>query len=150
MAAGKRDVVASPEESRAVSDYWDREGLAQTILDYLGDSGKNVNALTVEGLAQVDQFHTGGLIATTELAELAEISKWARVLDVGGGLGDQVKHLGGALKAPHDDGASDVVWTKQALPATVMDDDLPAIRLAGKRNTEGGRLSRARAAFVRP
>ena len=262
----------------AVNAYWSREGLGQTILDSLVASGKRLDALTIEDLALVDQFHSGGIRATTGLAELAEISQGARVLDVGGGLGgpartlavlfgckvtvidltesyvqpaeilteriglgDQVKHyVGNALELPFDDGAFDVVWTQQSgmnirdkerlyegfyrvmapggtlafqefmagpvqptifpvmwahdgstsflrtsnemrsliesvgfrarvwndvtadtstpgapdsehsIAAILMGDNLPAIRLAGRRNEEEGRVVRVRAVFERP
>ncbi len=78
---------------QAVSDYWNREGLGQTILDALVASGKRLDALTIEDLAPVDQFHTGGIATTIELAELAEIAQGARVLDVGGGLGGPARTL---------------------------------------------------------
>ncbi len=64
---------------QAVSDHWDREGLGQTILDALVASGKRLDALTIEDLAPVDQFHNGGMRATTMLAEVAELSKGAKV-----------------------------------------------------------------------
>ena len=41
----------------------------------------------------MDQFHSGGMGATTTLAELAELSKGARVLDAGGGLGGPARTL---------------------------------------------------------
>ena len=78
---------------QAINDYWSREGLGQTILDALVASGKRLDALTIEDLAPVDQFHSGGMGATTGLAELAEISQGARVLDVGGGLGGPARTL---------------------------------------------------------
>ncbi len=144
--------MVQPDSMQTVSDYWSREGLGQTILDALVAAGICLDALTVEDLAPVDQFHSGGMVATTGLAELAEISPGARVLDVGGGLGgpartlasrfdcqvtvidltesyveaakiltdriglgDQVKHyVGNALELPFDDGAFDVVWTQQS------------------------------------
>lgn len=85
--------MSSTEESGSISRYWNREGLGQTILDYLVASGKSLDALTIEDLAPVDQFHTGSLESTIELAELAEISPGAKVLDVGGGLGGPARTL---------------------------------------------------------
>ncbi len=76
-----------------MNDQWNREGLGQTILDALVASGKRLDALTIEDLAPVDQFHGGGMGATTTLAELAELSKGAKVLDVGGGLGGPARML---------------------------------------------------------
>ena len=85
--------MANPDSLRAVSDHWEREGLGQRILDALVDSGKRPDALTIEDLAPVDHYHTGGFEATSELAELAGLSKESKVLDVGGGLGGPARTL---------------------------------------------------------
>lgn len=144
--------MENDDSSKTVSNYWSRRGLGQTILDALVAAGRPLDALTVEDLAPMDQFHSGGMGATTGLAELAEIPRGARVLDVGGGLGgpartlasrfgcqvtvidltesymeaakiltdriglgDQVVHyVGNALELSFDDGAFDVVWTQQS------------------------------------
>ena len=78
---------------QVVSNHWNREGLGQTILDVLAASGKHLDALTIDDLAPVDQFHTGSMAATVALAELAELSKGAKVLDAGGGLGGPARTL---------------------------------------------------------
>jgi hypothetical protein len=61
--------------------------LGQTILDALAASGKHLEALTIDDLAPLDQFHGGGKGATVRLARLAGLTPGMRVLDVGGGLG---------------------------------------------------------------
>ena len=63
------------------------KGRDKPILDSLVAAGKNLDALTIEDLAPVDQFHGGGMGATKGLVELAEISRSATVLDVGDGPG---------------------------------------------------------------
>ena len=73
--------------------YWERAGLGQAILDALAASGKNLDALTVDDLAPLDQFHGGGKTATERLARLAELSPGTRVFDVGGGLGGPARTL---------------------------------------------------------
>ncbi len=55
--------------------------------------GKEGAALTIENLAAVDQFHTGGIRATRTLARRATIKAEDRVLDVGGGLGGPARLL---------------------------------------------------------
>ena len=85
--------MENADSLQVINDYWSREGLGQTILDSLIASGKRLDALTIEDLAPVDQFHNGGIQATTELAELAKISQGARVLDVGGGVGGPARTL---------------------------------------------------------
>ncbi len=78
---------------QAVNAYWSRKGLGQTILDSLVAAGENSDALIIENLAPVDQFHGGGKGTTKGLAELVDISRNATVLDVGGGLGGPARTL---------------------------------------------------------
>src|SRR5437588_9122893 len=49
--------------------------------------------LTVTQLAPLDQFHTRGILATTELAEAAELAPSTRVLDLGCGIGGPARYL---------------------------------------------------------
>ena len=73
--------------------FWEREGLGQAILDVLAASGANLDALTVDDLAPMDQFHGGGKDVTVRLARLAGLTPGLRVLDAGGGLGGQARTL---------------------------------------------------------
>jgi hypothetical protein len=43
-----------------INGYWGRDGLERAILDCLAASGKNLDALTIDDLASLDQFHGGG------------------------------------------------------------------------------------------
>jgi ubiquinone/menaquinone biosynthesis C-methylase UbiE len=78
---------------QAINDYWGRDGLAQAILDALAASGKNLETLTIDDLAPLDQFHGGGKEATVRLARLAGLQPGMRILDVGGGLGGPARTL---------------------------------------------------------
>lgn len=49
--------------------------------------------LSPEELASLDHFHTGGLNATRELLETAQIRAGVRVLDIGAGLGGSARLL---------------------------------------------------------
>ncbi len=69
------------------------------ILAALDNLSKDGAALTIEDLAPLDQFHTGGLFATRALAQRTEISANDRVLDVGGGLGGPARVLAQAFGA---------------------------------------------------
>jgi SAM-dependent methyltransferase len=80
-------------ETQAIEAYWSRPGLGQAILDSLVAMGKNLDALTVDDLAPLDQFHGGGKGATLRLARLAKLEPGTRVLDVGGGLGGPARML---------------------------------------------------------
>src|SRR3989442_6950479 len=78
---------------QAINDYWGRDGLGQAILDTLAASGKNLDALTIDDLAPLDQFHGGGKGVTVRLARLAGLTPEMWVLDVGGGLGGPARTL---------------------------------------------------------
>ncbi len=76
-----------------MSDHWEREHLAEQILEALAASDKNLDALTIDDLAVTDQFHGGGKPATVRLAKLLGARAGLRVLDVGGGLGGPARTL---------------------------------------------------------
>ena len=80
-------------ESGSADSYWGRAGLGQAILDALAAQGKDLDALTVDDLAPLDQFHGGGKASTVRLAQLAGLTPGTRVLDVGGGLGGPARTL---------------------------------------------------------
>ncbi len=73
--------------------HWERGGLLDAIDAALAASGKAPDALTVDDLVPLDQFHGGGKAATLRLARLAGLSPGMRVLDVGGGLGGPARTL---------------------------------------------------------
>jgi len=80
-------------DAQAISQYWGRDNLGQAILDALAESGKHLDALTVDDLAPFDQFHGGGKKSTERLAGLAGFTPGTRVLDVGGGFGGPARTL---------------------------------------------------------
>jgi ubiquinone/menaquinone biosynthesis C-methylase UbiE len=85
--------MADASHIQVINDYWGRDGLGQAILDVLARSGKDLNALTIDDLAPLDQFHGGGKAATMRLARLAGLQPRMQVLDVGGGLGGPARTL---------------------------------------------------------
>lgn len=78
---------------RAISEYWGRDDLGRAILEALTAEGKDLDALTIDDLAPLDQFHSGGKRSTQRLARMAELRAGTRVLDVGGGLGGPARTL---------------------------------------------------------
>ena len=76
-----------------IARYWGREHLAEAILAALTARGVSLDALTVDTLAPVDQFHGGGKPGTVRLAKLAAVRPGTRVLDVGGGFGGPARTL---------------------------------------------------------
>jgi len=85
--------LGDAEDPRTLREYWARSGLGAAILDALNASGKDLDALTVDDLAPMDQFHGGGMAMTRRLARLGELGPDMRVLDVGGGLGGPARTL---------------------------------------------------------
>ena len=82
-----------PYAPQAVADHYGKRDLAQTILAALRAAGKDVDRLTIDDLAPVDEFHTGGRNASARLAQLAEVKAGQRVLDVGCGIGGPSRYL---------------------------------------------------------
>lgn len=71
----------------AIRTHYARSDLGNAILAALEKAGKDLNHLTPEELAPVDEFHIRGRTATLELARAASLDASRRVLDVGSGIG---------------------------------------------------------------
>ena len=81
----------------SIAQHYGSPGLAERVVSALAHAGKDMNALTVEDVAPLDQFHTGGLAATRELIKYADdVRPGSRVLDVGSGLGGAARVLASA------------------------------------------------------
>ncbi len=78
---------------RSVDDHYGCGELERLILKTLREAGKDLNALTIDDLAPVDQLHVHGKKATLELARLAGLTPAMKVLDVGGGIGGPARTL---------------------------------------------------------
>ena len=73
--------------NKAIEAHYTRKDLGDVILEALVKAGKDVNHLTPEDLAPIDQFHIRGRTATLELARAAKLDAAMLVLDVGSGVG---------------------------------------------------------------
>jgi ubiquinone/menaquinone biosynthesis C-methylase UbiE len=76
-----------------VRDHYRASGLIERLKAALALLGPDDQPLTVGQLAALDQFHTRGLAATAELANLAGITGAMSVLDVGAGVGGPARYL---------------------------------------------------------
>jgi sarcosine/dimethylglycine N-methyltransferase len=76
-----------------VRDHYRATGLTERLKAALMAFGPDEQRLTPQQLATRDQFHTRGLAATVELAELAGITADMSVLDVGSGVGGPARFL---------------------------------------------------------
>ena len=83
--------------ARAVEDHYTRSSLGDTILSALREAGKDLERLTPDDLAPVDEFHSGQRNATVRLAQLAGLSGAEDVLDVGCGIGGPSRFLAKAF-----------------------------------------------------
>ncbi len=68
-------------------------GIMEKIEAGLKAAGKDVNSITVDDLAPIDQFHTRGRDSTLEVVGLAKLKPSDLVLDVGCGLGGTARFL---------------------------------------------------------
>lgn len=78
---------ASNQVNESVQAHYARSDLGNVILAALEKAGKDLNRLTPEDLAPIDEFHIRGRTATLELAHAARVDATRRVLDVGSGVG---------------------------------------------------------------
>jgi ubiquinone/menaquinone biosynthesis C-methylase UbiE len=78
-----------------VERHYSRPNLENTILTALKNAGKDVEQLTVDDLAPIDEFHTRGREATANLASLLSknLQSNSHVLDVGAGIGGPSRYL---------------------------------------------------------
>jgi SAM-dependent methyltransferase len=76
-----------------VRDHYRATGLTERLKAALAVFGSEDQRLTPQQLAALDQFHTRGLAATAELAQLAGIASGMAVLDVGSGVGGPARFL---------------------------------------------------------
>ena len=84
--------MADSTDSRVEEHYTHRD-LAAAIFEALAAAGKDVNNLTLQDLAPVDEFHVRGQEATAGLARAARLDATMHVLDVGSGVGGPSRYL---------------------------------------------------------
>jgi MPBQ/MSBQ methyltransferase len=86
---------ASKSAAAAVERHYTRPNLENTIIAALRNAGKNVDQLTVDDIAPIDEFHTRGREATANLASLLNnnLQPNSQVLDVGAGIGGPSRYL---------------------------------------------------------
>ncbi len=82
-----------PSDDDLVTRQYEIHDLWQKIEAGLKAAGKDLNSLTLDDLAPIDEFHTRGRAATRELADMANLKPSDLVLDVGCGLGGTARYL---------------------------------------------------------
>jgi len=73
--------------------HYAQDGLLDRILEALAGAGKDIQRLTIEDLAPVDEFHSRRRRATEELAQMLAPGEADRVIDIGSGIGGPSRYL---------------------------------------------------------
>ena len=91
----KQGIHQLQSSAAVVERHYTRTNLENTILTALRNAGKDVDQLTVDDLAPIDEFHTRGREATANLASLLnqDLQPNIHVLDVGSGIGGPSRYL---------------------------------------------------------
>jgi ubiquinone/menaquinone biosynthesis C-methylase UbiE len=76
-----------------VATHYDTDGLLDRVLSALAEAGKDIDKLTIEDLAPVDEFHSRRRRATEELAKMLMPTAADHVIDVGSGIGGPSRYL---------------------------------------------------------
>jgi len=80
-------------DDKAINKHYGISGILDSITRGLESSGKDLHALNLDDLAPIDEFHTRGKESTIEIADLAQIQRHHKVLDVGCGLGGSARYI---------------------------------------------------------
>src|SRR5258708_38500284 len=83
---------------QAVAEHYKQRALGDAILAALKAAGKDIDHLTTDDLAPVDEFHSRRRAATVELAALLAPAATDHIVDVGCGIGGPPDLLPAALR----------------------------------------------------
>jgi ubiquinone/menaquinone biosynthesis C-methylase UbiE len=81
------------DRSAEIERHYGRGELLDRILAGLKKAGKDIDHLTIDDLAPVDELHSRRRLATKELAEMLAPKPGERLLDIGSGLGGPARYL---------------------------------------------------------
>ena len=98
-----------------VARHYGRGGLLERLLGALTEAGKDVEHLTIDDLAPLDEFHSRRRVATVELAQLLAPAATDHVIDIGSGIGGPARYLA----ATHGCRVSGVDLTAEFVAAAV-------------------------------
>jgi SAM-dependent methyltransferase len=76
-----------------VSRHYGRGGLLERLLQALAQAATDIDHLTIDDLAPVDEFHSRRRLATEELARLLAPAGSDYVIDIGSGIGGPSRYL---------------------------------------------------------
>jgi SAM-dependent methyltransferase len=73
--------------------YYEGPDILDRLLHALGEAALDPDALDIDDLAGLDEFHALGRAATVALADLADVQPEDGVLDIGAGIGGPARYL---------------------------------------------------------
>lgn len=76
-----------------ITDHYATTGLLDRILAALRTAGKDLDRLTIDDLAPIDEFHSRRRQATEELARMLAPAASDHVIDIGSGIGGPARYL---------------------------------------------------------
>lgn len=83
---------------RTVIEHYRHGALEEALLKALAAAGKDLDKLTPEDLAPVDEFHIGGRRATADFASEFAPTADMHLLDIGSGLGGPARYFAQAYR----------------------------------------------------
>ena len=78
---------------REITGHYGRGSLLERLEAALAEDGADPQRPGLEALAPYDQFHTRGLEATREIADLLEVAPGDHLLDIGSGIGGPARYM---------------------------------------------------------
>lgn len=81
------------DTEQKVAGHYERGDLEQAILAALTAAGKDIDHLTIDDLAGLDEFHLGARPQTVELGKSLRLAAGTRLLDIGSGIGGPARYF---------------------------------------------------------
>ncbi len=81
------------DTTEQVRRHYNRDGLLDRVLAALKEAGKDIDKLTIDDLAPIDEFHSRRRLATEELARMLAPTPGQSLIDIGSGLGGPSRYL---------------------------------------------------------
>lgn len=81
------------DQSSNIATHYGSDNLGKKIFEALVKAGKDTENLQLKDISVIDQLHTGGHMATLELAKRAGLSEKSLVMDAGCGIGGSSRLL---------------------------------------------------------
>lgn len=84
---------------RNVAQHYANASIEESILAALQNAGKDIDHLTADDLAPIDEFHIGGREATADIGFTMNIGPGQHLLDVGCGIGGPARYYASHYRA---------------------------------------------------